>query len=513
MKERIIIKNGRCMTMDERQTADWIVIEGERILAVGDGDDWHQFALEDSRIIDGQQCTVLPGFIDSHFHMVITGLAENFVNLEGARNFRSIGRSIKAARAKKKGELIVAKFLDATRLEEKRLPDRTVLDKYCNDAPVAVYSADYHVLILNTYGILYFKVPFTLDGVDLDEKGMPTGIFTNQAGSRLDTLIFNSFSDEDIDEAVSGTMSKLLACGITTIAAMEGGNMNFVFGEDKQCEFIYQHGKKYPIDMELFYQTTNVDYVMKKGLTRLGGNLYLDGTMGARTAALSFDYADAPGCRGLFCIDENYLKDVVCRCYEKNLQVALDAIGDEAIELALDAFELAVLKFGPKDVRNRIEHAELITEEQMKRAADLGIILSMTPAYEGIWGDKGGMYEQRLGGHYGQSNQFRQIFDSGITVCGGSDSDITDPNPMVGIHYAVNHPVCCHRVSLEEALKMYTIHGAYGLFRETEIGSLTPGKVADVIILSQDLSKLAPEKLKEVRVAVTIKEGQILIEG
>ena len=249
MEERIIIKNGRCMTMDERQTADWIVIEGERILAVGDGDGWREFAQGSYRLIDGQQRTVLPGFIDSHFHMVITGLAENFVNLEGARNFRSIGRSIKAARAKKKGELIVAKFLDATRLEEKRLPDRTVLDRYCNDAPVAVYSADYHVLILNTYGILYFKVPFTLDGVDLDEKGMPTGIFTNQAGSRLDTLIFNSFSDEDIDEAVSSTMDKMLGCGITTIAAMEGGNMNFAFGEDKQCEFIYQHGKKYPIDM------------------------------------------------------------------------------------------------------------------------------------------------------------------------------------------------------------------------------------------------------------------------
>ena len=513
MEERIIIKNGRCMTMDERQTADWIVIEGERISAVGDGEGWRQFAQGSFRLIDGQQRTVLPGFIDSHFHMVITGLGENFVNLEGARNFRSVGRSIKAARAKKKGELIVAKFLDATRLEEKRLPDRTVLDKYCNDAPVAVYSADYHVLVLNTYGILYFKVPFSLGGVDLDKKGMPTGIFTNQAGSRLDTLIFNSFSDEDIDKAVTDTMHKLLSCGVTTIAAMEGGNMNFVFGEDKQCEFIYRYGKKYPIDMELFYQTTNVDYVVEKGLPRLGGNLYLDGTMGARTAALSFDYADAPGCRGLFCIDENYLKDVVCRCYEKNLQVALDAIGDGAIELALDAFELAVSKFGPKDHRSRIEHAELITERQMKRAADLGVILSMTPAYEGMWGDKGGMYEQRLGSHYGKTNQFRQILDSGITVCGGSDSDITDPNPMVGVHYAVNHPVACHRISMEEALKMYTIYGAYGLFRETEIGSLTPGKAADVIILSQDISKLAPERLKGVKAEVTIKGGQIMIEG
>lgn len=513
MEEGIIIKNGRCMTMDERGTADWIAIEGERILAVGDGDGWQRFAQENFRLIDGRQRTVLPGFIDSHFHMVITGLADNFVNLEGARNFRSIGRSIKAARAKKKGELIVAKFLDATRLEEKRLPDRTVLDKYCNDAPVAVYSADYHVLILNTYGILYFKVPFSLDGVDLDEKGMPTGIFTNQAGSRLDTLIFNSFSDEDINQAVSGTMDKMLNYGITTIAAMEGGNMNFVFGQDKQCEFIYRHGGKYPIDMELFYQTTNVDYVVEKGLTRLGGNLYLDGTMGARTAALSFDYADAPGCRGLFCIDENYLKEVVCRCYEKNLQVALDAIGDAAIELALDAFELATSKFGARDYRSRIEHAELITESQMKRAADLGIILSMTPAYEGIWGDKGGMYEQRLGGHYGKSNQFRKIFDSGIIVCGGSDSDITDPNPMVGIHYAVNHPVASHRVNLEEALRMYTINGAYGLFKEEKIGSLTPGKVADIVILNQDLSTTAPDKLKETTVAVTIKSGKITVEG
>lgn len=513
MKASIVIKNGKLMTMDsQRPEADWIAIGEDRILSVGDGEEYSGYIDCDTRIIDADGATVVPGFIDSHFHTVITALSESRISLEGARNFKEVGKRLKAARskAKSKDKMIVATKLDCDKLEEGRFPDRTVLDKYCRDIPVAVYTTDYHALMLNTCGILYFRAPFTLNGVDIDENGMPTGIFTAQAGARLEANIREAVSDSELELALETVMPKLFAHGLTTVAAMEGGNMNFGFGEDYDCEYIYQNRCKYPLDMELFYPTTDIEIVESKGLKRIGGALYLDGTLGRRTAALSTDYCDAPGTRGLLYVEPDSLREFVVACYEKNLQLALDIIGDAAIEEALCAFEYAQRLYGKKQLRNRIEHCEMMRVDQMKRAAELGIIVSVQPTYEGCWGGSGSMYHRRLGARYRETNQFRSMIDSGLVVCGGSDSDVTDLNPLVGIHYAVNHPVAAHRVSLSEAVAMYTRNGAYGLFLENEVGSLTPGKKADVVILEKDLQTLNPKKIKDVKVSLTVKQGKVL---
>ena len=122
------------------------------------------------------------------------------------------------------------------------------------------------------------------------------------------------------------------------------------------------------------------------------------------------------------------------------------------------------------------------------------------------------MYSQRLGDRYGLTNPFRELFDMGITVCGGSDSDVTSPDPLLGIHYAVNHPVESHRITLEEALRMYTSNGAYALFREKDIGSLTPGKNADIVLLDRNLEKAGTDRIKNAKVALTINDGVILYE-
>lgn len=289
--------------------------------------------------------------------------------------------------------------------------------------------------------------------------------------------------------------------------------MNFDFDENRECEFLYENRRRYPLDMELFYQTTNTDIVEKKNLRRIGGALYVDGTLGRHTAALSRDYADAPGKRGLFCIDSDMLQAFVSRCFEKNLQVALDAIGDAAIETALYAFEQGMLLHGKKDRRCRIEHSEMMTEAQMERAAELGVVLSVQPAYEGLWGGPDGMYRRRLGQGYLHTNQLREMIDAGLVVCGGSDSDVTEPAPLLGIHYAVNHPVEKHRISLEEAVAMYTKNGAYGLFLEDKTGTLTAGKLADVVILEKNIKEIGTEQLKDVKVSMTIKRGQIVYDG
>lgn len=510
MKGKLLIKNGRLITMDERKTGRWIYVSDGKIEAVGDGDDYREYLTDDTKLIDAEDKTVLPGFVDSHFHMVKTALIKDCVDLSKARNFRAVGKKMKEAVKEKKGLAVFGNGLDFENLEEGKFPDRTVLDKYCGNIPAVIYSKDYHALMLNTYGILHYKVPFTYNGMELDAKGIPTGVFHKQAGAKLDEIIIGSFSDEEIVSAVGNVLPGLFSYGLTTVAAMEGGSIKLHFDKDRECELIYKYGRQYPMDMKLFYQTTDIQRVVKMGLSCIGGALYLDGTMGEHTAALTFDYADTPGHRGLLCFDRTYLREFVCRCCENHLQVALDAIGDAAIEAALDAFSFAAERFDIKGMRHRIEHAELVTEEQMKKAGELGILLSMQPTYEGEWGKPGGMYEQRLGSRYGTSNQFRKIIDAGVIICGGSDSSVTVPNPLVGIHHAVNHPVAEHRITLEEALRMYTYNGAYGLFMENKIGSLTPGKCADIIILDRDIEAVSTEKIKEVKVKTTIKDGKVI---
>jgi len=197
-------------------------------------------------------------------------------------------------------------------------------------------------------------------------------------------------------------------------------------------------------------------------------------------------------------------------CYVKKLQLALYTIGDRAIEQALVAHEYALDKTGNTGLRHRLEHVELPTLDQIRRAKKLGLVFSMSPTYEYIWGGPGKLYHERLGENYKRTNPFDQIIGEGVVICGGSDCDVTPADPLLGIHAAVNHPVEAHRVPVYEALKMFTCNGAYGIFEEDKKGTLEVGKLADIVILDSDILATAKEKIKDIKVMATIKSGRIL---
>lgn len=506
----ILIKNGKCMTMKNGEILDWIAVEGGKIAAIGKNRDYDNLITDDTLVIDAKGNTVLPGFIDSHFHLVLTALNAASLDLGKAKKFDDIGRLIKEAAAKYPGKHIRGIHLEVEQLKEKEFPNRAILDKYCNNAAVSLHSADYQVSILNTYAMLYFKIPFTTDGIEIDEKQMTTGIFRKQANAILFSNTLKDVNENYRKDVVDNIINKLLSNGITTINAMEGGRMCGGIDRDEDAEFIFKYGKQFPIDMELFYPTMDIDKIKDMGLKRIGGVLYLDGTIGGRTAALTFEYADAPGTDGILCMAQDDINEFVLNCYKNNLQLALFTLGDRAIEAALIAHEYALGKTGITGLRHRLEHVELASYDQMKRAAKLGIIFSMQPTYEAYWGGKGKMYEQRLGNNYMRTNCFREIIDSGVTICGGSDSDVTEPNPIRGIHSAVNHPVKQHSIDVYEALKMYTCNGAYALFEEDKKGTLEVGKIADIIILNNDIMSINKEEIEKLKVLVTIKSGELL---
>ncbi|MGD9569570.1 MAG: amidohydrolase [Sedimentibacter sp.] len=505
----ILIKNARCMTMENKEITDWIAIQKNRILALGVGSEYESIIGKDTIILDANGNTVLPGFIDSHFHVVQTALNSMSLDLSDVKTHEELGERIMEASKTFSGNYIRGIRINENQFLEKKFPGRILLDKYCNDIPVLINSYEYQVSMLNTCAMLYFKIPFTAEGIEMDDKQMPTGIFRKQANAILRTNILKNISASVRKNAILDIMATLIMNGITTVNAMEGGFMY----SDKDADFLFEYGKDFPIDMVLFYQTLDIEKIKAKDLKRIGGCLYIDGTLGARTAALSFEYSDCPGTMGSLRLTQHEINDFVLQCYKNNLQLALYTIGDRAIEMALNAHENALYQTGNTGLRHRLEHVELVNENQIKRAKDMGIIFSMQPTYETYWGGQGKMYEQRLGDKYIRTNPFKKIIEKGVTICGGSDSDITEPRPLLGIHSAINHPVYEHRVDVYEAIKMFTSNGAYGIFEENEKGTLKTGKLADIVILDKDILNTPIDQIDKIKVIVTIKSGEILFNN
>ena len=218
-------------------------------------------------------------------------------------------------------------------------------------------------------------IPFTLPGIHMDDSGIPTGVFTNQAENRLEGNVLDAYSYDDFDSAAARTVGIAFSHGLTTVAAMECRGAKAEQSPLRTSEFLVRYKDRYPLSIEIFYQTTEYKRALQHGLKHIGGALYIDGTMGGRTAALSFDYADAPHRKGWLYMTQDALTHFTMECCQNNLQIGFDAIGDAAIETVLQALEAAAKHYDVRSMRHRIEHAELITPSQMQRAARLGVIL------------------------------------------------------------------------------------------------------------------------------------------
>lgn len=509
MEANLLIVNGKCLSMDKDLVYNWIAIKNNHIMALGKGETYKNIIICDN-VIDAKQCTVLPGFIDCHFHMVQTALNRRSVDLSEAKDFNDIADLIRTEGLKNPGMHINGIRIDKNNLKEKRLPTRHEIDKFWNNSSVWLNSYDYVTSSLNTYGLLYYKIPFTLEGVELDEKNMPTGIFRGKANNVLRANILDAISDFYKYEALTNLMPELASQGLTTANVMEGGKVY----SDKDAQFIYNiiNEKKVYLDMELFFQTMNLEKIHRMNLKRVGGCLYIDGTFNSRNAALSFEYADSQGHYGRLYFTKERLDEFVEECYERDLQLAVYAIGDRAIDMALNSFERATELTGKFNLRNRIEHVELPTEEHIKKAKKLGVIFSMQPNYEDKWGRPGGMYNQRLGEMYTKTNPFRKILDGDVKICGGSDSDTTEINYIKSIYNATNHPIAEHSISTMEAIRMFTSDAAFAIKKEKEKGYLKEGYLADIAILNGDILDLDKDA-NDLKVNVTIKSGKVVYKN
>ena len=492
-----------------------VVINDEYIVAVGKRD---EIPIPDgSEVYDITGKTIMPGLIDSHCHFLWMGVAmKTMVPLNDTANImEALIRVKQRVKEAKPGEWIVGKGWDESKWPENRYLTKVDLDAIAPDNPVVLSRICGHLLSVNTKamelaGITRETQDTEGGNVDKDENGENTGVLRDCRylvqhaipPTSIETMVegLGLASDYALSLGCSGIHDAGL--GPNEIRSYQDANS---VGNLKVRSYLMmgQEVTKGAIAMGL--ETGFGD-----GLVRMGSvKLMMDGSLGARTAALFAPYEDESSTTGLLLEEPDVLLEKIKAAHENNLQSATHAIGDLAIEHTLDGIQEALRQNPRKDHRHRIEHCEITSAQQIERIRQLGVIPDMQPNFIGEWSGPGSMYEQRLGKRRDRmSNQYRQMLDEGIRVAFGSDG--MPFNPIYGIWSAVNHPIRQNRISLEEAVMCYTLNAAYAGFQENETGSLEVGKFADVSVFNGDLTEIPKEEIRDAKCFMTLVNGKIL---
>ncbi|RGY66004.1 amidohydrolase [Fusobacterium ulcerans] len=507
----LLLYNGTIYSM-ENEVYNWVAVKDGKIYKTGCNNEYKSLLKLSKKSIDLKGRIVLPGFYDCHVHLVQTGINILFgVDLSEASTIDEVLELIKnKADTLKEGELVQGVRFNISNIKENRYPTRKELDNIAPNNPVWINSIEYHTSVINSMALLQLNLPYDIEGMPRDERNLPLGILSGKAGAFVKNRISQKIDDKMREKAVEKALYTASCNGVTTIHAMEGG---YSFN-NRDAEFILKNKDKFEQDILLFFQTIDITKAYTNDLKRLGGDIFIDGSFASKTAAISKPYKREKNNFGKLYYNQHELNAFAEEAVKNDIQIAFHAIGDRAIEQALNAIELAQKKKNRRSFRNRIEHFELATDAQIKKAKKLNIILSMQPIFETIFGQKDGLYEKRLIKSYSDnSNRFKKIIDEGILIIGGSDSDVCAINPILGIYSAVNHPKEKSSVSVLEAVNMFTVNAAYASFEENEKGSIKNGKRADMVIIDKNIFQMDKKNIKDAKVEMTIKDGNIIYEN
>lgn len=510
-EKNIALIHGNVITMDAEDTrTEAVLIEDGVIQEVGNSEMIKAIA-EDKKIPvkDLKGSTVLPGFHDCHVHVMGTGMASLGVDLYHCGSVKDVIHLLEKESEKNKQGWVCGVRLDESKLQEKRPPHLEELTKHFPDRGVYLLDRGLHYSVVNQKA--YEEIGFTGQeaGLRKDKEGKVNGRLHEQANAVARNYFTSSLTKEQRMQAIHHVEQEALRRGITTIHAMEGGEM---FTNEDIPVFLELQGKT-DVDFVLYWDTMDLEAVEKAGLPRVGTDILSDGSIGSRTAAFDEPYADDPDSIGILYYDNKCLIEHIGKALEKHLQCGFHAIGQRAIRQILDCYEVAYKEHPWEDARFRIEHFGFCDDRDIERAAKNHIIISTQPSFSYLRGGPGSVYQIRTGEkRERKAYPNRKFVEAGIVVAGGSDSNVTPIHALLGIHAAVNHPYPEHRVTVYQALRMFTIDGAYSAFEEKIKGSIERGKQGDLVILAQSPYEVKREKIKDILVEMTIKEGRIVYE-
>jgi predicted amidohydrolase YtcJ len=526
-----IIVNAIVHTMDSKQPiAEAVAIYGNRIVAVGANSDIRKLAGSTTRVIDAKKRLVLPGFNDAHTHFLSGGFQLSSVDLRDANTPQEFATRIKNFAAKlPKGRWITGGDWDHERWPDANLPTKDLIDGFTPETPVFVNRLDGHMALANSLALKLADVtrqtPDPAGGVIVrDKTGEPTGILKDAAQSFVWKVVSPSSFDEKLAAARAATKyaAKL---GVTSVQDMSAGNDVGVYqtlldrGELKTRIYAVS-----PLPAWERLAKTGVRAHFGGDMLRVGGlKGFADGSLGSTTALFYERYKDDPSTSGI-AGDEMYPEGaMLTRVREADragLQILIHAIGDRANDLILGIYEEVERENGDRDRRFRIEHAQHLRSQDIPRFARDKVIASMQP-YHAI--DDGRWAEKRIGKERAKTTYaFRSLIDSGATLAFGTDWTVAPLNPLMTIYAAVTRRTLDgknvdgwipeQKISVEETVRAYTVGSAYAEFQEGVKGTITPGKLADLVMLSRDIFKIDPKEIENVKVVMTLVDGRIVYE-
>lgn len=522
----LIIHNGNIWTANSNiPTAEAMAVVEGKIVAVGTSEEVMNWKGTETEMIDAEGRLVTPGFIDCHVHFLTGGRNLASVQLRDAKSPEEFAqRIIDFAKTVEKGTWILGGDWDHENWGGE-LPLRSWIDEGTPDHPVMVNRLDGHMALVNSKALELAGVDDNtpdLEGGEIvrDSEGQLTGVLKDNAMGLVGSVVPDP-SEAEMDRALAAAMNYVAAQGVTSVHHVGGTPFQSTFDAINRAKASENLITRVYAMMPLPAWADLAEKIEQEGTgdewVKIGGlKGFVDGSLGSHTAAFHEPYTDAPGDKGIYVNDKENLVEWIQKADAAGLQIAVHAIGDEAIHFLLNTFESVRQQNGARDRRFRIEHAQHIAPEDIPRFAALAVIPSMQP-YHAI--DDGRWAEKLIGpDRIKTTYAFKSLFDADAKVAFGSDWFVAPPTPLEGIYGAVTRRtldgknpdgwVPEQKITVEQALQAYTINAAYAAFDEKIKGSLEPGKLADFVVLSEDLFSIDPEKIWEVKVLQTFVGGK-----
>jgi len=507
-----VFYNGKVYTFDsDIRVARALAVSGGEIIAVGTDSEIKGSAPRGCDKYDLGGKVVVPGFIDSHTHFINMGIDMMNVDLMGTNSLDdAMGRMKTGSKKVVEGEWVIGAGWTESRWPNGRFITRDDLDSSCPNHPAVAHRLCMHMSSVNSRAIELLGLDASIPGVQCDANGRLTGILKESAVN-----IVRSATAPDKTrnvKALAAATKRAHSLGVTSV--QDNG-----LSEHLAVYLSAKRSGKLGVRVTFNVPAEQLDSMLKLSLStglgsdflRIGGaKMFCDGALGARTAALSEQYSDDPGNKGMFMQERGAFDEMVAKANGADIQLVIHAIGNMGIEAAISSIETALEASPKRNHRHRIEHLELPSLQQLRRMQKLRLVASMQPNFIGEWGGTNGMYYSRLGETRAvRNNPFKEVLAARVKMVFGSDC--MPFSPLYGILSAVNAPHDAQRITAEEAVAAYTREAAYASFEENLKGTITPGKLADLVILSAD-PFVDTESLRSVTVLKTVVGGEIVYE-
>ena len=529
----LILRNGRIYTVDsDSGIVEALAVADGKVLAVGTNSEIDRLRDRDTTVIDLVGRFAMPGFNDAHVHLGNAALRTLNVDLSGTTSLEDLKDRLRTALpGRSKGDWVYGRGWDESKWADARIPHRADLDSVTTEHALFLERADGHSSVLNSLALERAGIgPYTPDPaggvIERDAEGQPTGWLKEKAADKVFAMIPEPTPDQWRDGFLRA-MRHALENGVTSV---QDDTLRSPGQGETAVTALKQLREKQTLplrvtvwlpfeaplaELEQWRESLGTtDRWLKAGLLKTN----IDGSGGSLSAAMLEPYASAPDNKGLLLLDADTLMQMVIERDAAGFQIGIHAIGDRANRVVLDAFAAAIDRNGRRDSRHRVEHAQFVSAADLDRFGSLGVIASVQPSH--LLTDL--RWAPTLLGRERETDAYRwkSFIDSGAHVCFGTDYPVEPIDPMRGLYAAVTrefetggprggwHPE--ESLDVATAIAAYTLQPAFAEFEETRKGSLSVGKLADIVVLSSDPIAVSPRALLDTRVDITIVEGNVV---